>query len=74
MRGSTKQGRVKAGGCTHCGDDSGVCVSLRCAKCGELLCSRSVTPVLPESPYYPNKHRTRGSYCGPVQPLLLAEG
>jgi hypothetical protein len=57
--------------CPHCGDDSGTCHAMRCLKCEALLCSRCVTPVLATHPYYPYKHRVRGHWCGPVQPMLL---
>ena len=60
--------------CPHCGDDSGVCISMRCLRCERPLCSRQVTPVLAASPYYPHKHRVNGHDCGPVQPILLPAG
>ena len=59
--------------CPHCGDDSGTCVSLRCVGCGVLLCSRQVTPVLPENPFYPFKHLREGHACGPAVALLLSK-
>ena len=61
------------GECPHCGDDSNTCVSMRCLRCAAVLCSRLVTPVAPESPFYPYKHRVSAHNCGPAQPMLLPE-
>ena len=63
--------RQEAGRCQHCGDDSGVCHSLRCLRCGGTVCSRRAAPVSPLSPFYPYKHRALGRWCGPLRPLLL---
>lgn len=68
---SATQRQQSSGGCPHCGDAAGVCVSMRCLRCEATVCSRQATPVSPRSPFYPYKHRALRRWCGPLQPLLL---